>query len=138
VTSPAPNPSTTYYQVLGLSPQASEIEIRRAYRELSKRYHPDTTELAPEQALLLCQRLNEAYSILSHPERRSLYDFSLGYSRPLTTPPPPQRAAYLDARDRPLSAGEIFALFILALTLLGCLLIAAVVAMLRGEAFTIP
>jgi curved DNA-binding protein CbpA len=32
----------TYYALLGLHPSASAIEIRRAYRELSKKYHPDT------------------------------------------------------------------------------------------------
>ncbi|MFM9158147.1 MAG: J domain-containing protein, partial [Dolichospermum sp.] len=37
--------NTTYYSLLGLHPSASVIDIRRAYRELSKIYHPDTTEL---------------------------------------------------------------------------------------------
>ena len=40
----------SYYAILGLYPTASAVEIRRAYRELSKRYHPDTTDLAPEVA----------------------------------------------------------------------------------------
>ncbi len=35
----------TYYSLLGLHPSASVIDIRRSYRELSKRYHPDTTDL---------------------------------------------------------------------------------------------
>ncbi|NEO46800.1 MAG: J domain-containing protein, partial [Moorea sp. SIO4A3] len=38
----SPN-STSYYEILGLHPSASPIAIRRAYRQLSKRYHPDTT-----------------------------------------------------------------------------------------------
>ncbi len=35
----------TYYSLLELHPSASVIDIRRAYRELSKRYHPDTTDV---------------------------------------------------------------------------------------------
>jgi hypothetical protein len=40
---------------------------------------------------------------------------------------------YLDASDRPLSAGEIFVLFFLVLTLVGCVLVAIAVAVIRGE-----
>jgi hypothetical protein len=86
------------------------------------------------------QRLNEAYATLSNPDRRSLYDLQIGYSRwnviqtiPDSDEPIANRSAYLDPTDRPLSSGEIFALFILALTLLGCLLLAVIIAMLRGE-----
>jgi hypothetical protein len=130
----------TYYAVLGLYPNASVIEVRRAYRELSKRYHPDTTELPPAVATPQFQRLNEAYATLSNPDRRSLYDLKIGYSRwnviqtlPDMNDPIPTRSAYLDPTDRPLSSGEVFALFILGLTLLACLLLAGIVAMLRGE-----
>ena len=132
--------ANTYYAILGLHPSASVIEVRRAYRELSKRYHPDTTELSPEVATVKFQRLNEAYATLSNPDRRSLYDLQIGYSRwnviqtiPDSDQPIANRSAYLDPTDRPLSSGEIFALFILALTLLGCLLLAVIIAMLRGE-----
>ncbi|CCI00196.1 MAG: J domain-containing protein [Microcystis aeruginosa Ma_QC_Ch_20071001_S25] len=132
--------ANTYYAILGLHPSASVIEVRRAYRELSKRYHPDTTELSPEVATVKFQRLNEAYATLSNPDRRSLYDLQIGYSRwnviqtiPDSDEPIANRSAYLDPTDRPLSSGEIFALFILALTLLGCLLLAVIIAMLRGE-----
>ena len=132
--------ANTYYAILGLHPSASVIEVRRAYRELSKRYHPDTTELSPEVAKVKFQRLNEAYATLSNPDRRSLYDLQIGYSRwnviqtiPDGDQPIANRSAYLDPTDRPLSSGEIFALFILALTLLGCLLLAVIIAMLRGD-----
>ena len=136
----------SHYAILGLHPSASAIEIRRAYRELSKRYHPDTTLLAAEVATFKFQRLNEAYAILSNPERRSLYDLKIGYSRcqVIQVPLEPSamdtdaqgwsRSAYLDPNDRPLSAGEIFALCLLGLTLMGCLGLALLVAWLRGDA----
>ncbi|MGQ4648549.1 DnaJ domain-containing protein [Lyngbya aestuarii] len=137
----------SYYALLGLHPSASPIEIRRAYRELSKRYHPDTTELPAKTATTKFQRLNEAYATLSNPERRSAYDLKIGYSRfnVIQTPPDFQSpansspikysaSAYLDPTDRPLSAGEIFALFVLGLTFLLCLLLAVVIGLTRGEA----
>ena len=44
--------NSSYYALLGLHPSASVIEIRRAYRELSKHYHPDTTKLSTEIATI--------------------------------------------------------------------------------------
>ncbi|MEA5533931.1 J domain-containing protein [Crocosphaera sp. XPORK-15E] len=136
--------ANSHYAILGLDPSASVREIRRAYRELSKRYHPDTTQLPFSVATPKFQRLNEAYGILSNPERRSLYDLTIGYSRwnviqvPIenkntTESAQYSRSAYLDASDRPLSGGEIFALFILGLTLVGCLVLAIFVGILRGD-----
>jgi hypothetical protein len=136
----------TYYTVLGLHPSASPIEIRRAYRELSKRYHPDTTNLPISVATAKFQQLNEAYATLSNPERRLSYDLKIGYSRFGVIQPLPDlnrpayhsydwsKSAYLDDRDRPLSAGEVFALFILGLTFVGCLLLAIAIGLIRGEA----
>ena len=136
----------SYYVLLGLHPSASPIEIRRAYRELSKRYHPDTTDLPTATATTKFQQLNEAYATLSNPERRVLYDQKIGYSRlnviqaplNLNTPitqsrPKYSSSAYLDPTDRPLSAGEIFALFILGVTFVGCLLLAIAIGLTRGE-----
>ncbi|BDI18511.1 heat-shock protein [Nostoc cf. commune SO-36] len=135
----------TYYSLLGLHPWASVIEIRRAYRELSKRYHPDTTDLPTAIATPKFQQINEAYATLSHPERRLSYDLKIGYSRFGVIQPPPDlnhpvschdwsKSAYLDASDRPLSSGEIFALFMLVLTFVGCLLLAVAIGLTRGEA----
>lgn len=138
--------ATTYYATLGVHPSASPLEIRRSYRELSKRYHPDTTALAAQIATAKFQQLNEAYATLSNPERRAVYDQKIGYSRlnviqaPLNlnrsvSQPRPvhSSSAYLDPTDRPLSAGEIFALFILGLTILGCLLLAIAIGLTRPE-----
>ena len=139
----------SHYAILGLHPSASVIEIRRAYRELSKTYHPDTTTLPSEVATRKFQRLNEAYGIISNPERRSLYDLQIGYSRwnVIQVPTDLQqsnqkneswsKSAYLDPYDRPLSAGEIFSLCLLALTLLGCLGLAFLIAWLRGDSTAI-
>jgi len=136
----------THYALLGLHPSASAIEIRRAYRELSKRYHPDTTDLPRGVATAKFQQLNEAYAILSSPEQRFTYDLKIGYSRFGVIQAPPDlnhpvsnsydwsKSAYLDATDRPLSTGEIFALFILGLTFLACLLLVIAIGLTRGDA----
>lgn len=138
------NPST-YYSLLGLHPSASVIEIRRAYWELSKRYHPDTTDLPGAIATRKFQQINEAYATLSNPERRVNYDMKIGYSRlnviqapsdlnrPVSWKYDPHKSAYLDPTDRPLSSGELFALFILGLTFVGCLLLVIVIGLTRGE-----
>lgn len=138
--------ASSYYALLGLHPSASMVEIRRSYRELSKQYHPDTTELVSHIAKEKFQEINEAYATLSNPERRRLYDQKIGYSRlyvvqtstDLYRPASEQQpyrssSAYLDPTDRPLSAGEIFALFILALTFVGCLGVAIAIALTHPE-----
>ena len=131
----------THYGLMGLHPSASSIAIRRTYRQLSKKYHPDTTELPTNVATAKFQRLNEAYAILSSPEKRSLYDLKIGYSRinviqaPKWSEPNSEsysKTAYLDPTDRPLSSGEIFVLVLLGLTFAGCLILVAVVSYLRG------
>ena len=142
--------AATHYGRLGLHPSASVRDIRQTYRELSKLYHPDTTELTALVATEKFQQLNEAYAILSSPERRSAYDQKIGYIRvtvgqplPSLTRSPPnsehlKSSAYLDATDRPLSAGEIFALFILGITFVGCLILAITVGFTKGEAALQP
>ncbi|MBN8561171.1 MAG: J domain-containing protein [Leptolyngbya sp. UWPOB_LEPTO1] len=132
-----------HYALLGLHPSTSVREIRQAYRELSKLYHPDTTELPTAIATRKFQRLNEAYATLSNPERRTAYDRVIGYSRvvvvrPLPSlhkpnQPEPKSSAYLDATDRPLSPGELFALFILGVTFVGCLILAIMIGITRGD-----
>ncbi|MGA9379021.1 MAG: J domain-containing protein [Phormidium sp.] len=138
---------SSYYGLLGLHPAASPVEIRRAYRELSKRYHPDTTNLPKAIATSKFQQLNEAYATLSNPERRLTYDYQIGYSRVAVIQPTPNlhqpvsqktSSAYLDPTDRPLDGGEIFALFILLLTFIGCLVLAFIVALTRGESALQP
>ena len=133
--------ASTYYGLMGLHPSASSIAIRRSYRQLSKKYHPDTTELPASLAVAKFQRLNEAYAVLSSPERRSLYDLKIGYSRLNVIQAPgwsePEsaqysRTAYLDPTDRPLSSGEIFVLVLLGLTFAGCLILVLGVAYFRG------
>ncbi len=145
---------SSYYALLGLHPSASVIEIRRAYRELSKHYHPDTTKLSREIATTKFQELNQAYATLSNPERRITYDYLIGYSRLSVIQAPSyldrsvrdsasalaehrpssaKSSAYLDPTDRPLSAGEIFALFILGLTFVGCLILAIAIGLIRGD-----
>lgn len=135
----------SYYELLGLHPSASAIEIRRAYRELSKKYHPDTTTLATATAMAKFRDLNEAYAVISNPDRRLAYDREIGYSRVIAMQPPPhfqplpprvdkyRSSAYLDPTDRPLSGGEVFALMMLIATFLGCLVLAIGVGIARGE-----
>jgi len=61
-----------YYDVLGVSKDATQDEIRRAYRRLARKYHPDVND-SPEAADHF-KEINEAYHVLSDAEKRRAYD----------------------------------------------------------------
>ena len=61
-----------YYQTLGVSKTASEEEIKKAYRKLVRKYHPDVSKEADAQKKT--QEINEAYGVLGDAEKRAAYD----------------------------------------------------------------
>ena len=62
-----------YYKVLGLPNTATQDEIKKAYRKLARKYHPDVNPNA-EEAKKSFQQINEANEVLSDPEKRKKYD----------------------------------------------------------------
>ena len=61
-----------YYEVLGVGKDADEAALKKAYRELAKKYHPDVNP--SEEAAEKFKEASEAYSVLSDPEKRKQYD----------------------------------------------------------------
>ena len=61
-----------YYETLGVARDASEDEIKRAYRRLARKYHPDVSDEADAEARF--KEMKEAYEVLKDPEKRSAYD----------------------------------------------------------------
>lgn len=134
----------TYYAILGVTPWANEIDIRRAYRDLSKLYHPDTTQLPKDDAVEIFRQINEAYATLSNADRRNAYDRRIQFSRfqyknydngvKLQTP---KNLQTIDddglPSERPLSGAELFALLLIGATLVACLVLVVLVAWLRGD-----
>ena len=62
-----------YYKVLGVERNATQADIRKAFRRLAKQYHPDTNKNDP-QAQERFQEINEANEVLSDPDKRKRYD----------------------------------------------------------------
>src|SRR5215212_7755788 len=68
---------TDYYQVLGVGRKATDDEIRKAYRKLARKHHPDVNP-GDKTAEDKFKKLSEAYDVLSDPKKRQVYD-RLGY-----------------------------------------------------------
>ncbi len=66
----------TLYEVLGVAPEASEEEIKKAYKTLARKYHPDLNPGNPH-AESAFKAVGRAYEILGDPERRTNYDRSV-------------------------------------------------------------
>src|SRR5262245_7059428 len=66
-------PAQTPYEVLGVKPDASADEIRKAYRKLAKEFHPDLNPGKPE-AEARFKAVSAAYDLVSDPDKRARYD----------------------------------------------------------------
>src|ERR1700727_1318934 len=66
-------PTTDYYDILGVARGASGEEIKAAYRALARQHHPDVAE-DKAQAEHRFKEINEAYEVLSDPQKRAQYD----------------------------------------------------------------
>ena len=86
-----------YYERLGLSKSASLPEIKQAYRELAKRFHPDVSEeVDAEQQFVF---IAEAYEILSDPQKRNRYDWTLRYRSRSRQPSAPSKTKPREDRN---------------------------------------
>jgi curved DNA-binding protein len=78
-----------YYEVLGVARDASQDDIKRAYRRLARKYHPDVSK--EENAEARFKEMKEAYEVLKDPEKRSAYDqFGENWKAGQDFQPPPE------------------------------------------------
>ena len=133
-------PSRNCYELLGVSPSANNAELRKAFLQLSKRLHPDTTSLPSDYATRQFQNVCEAYDLLSDPVLRANYDLSIEKENNLpkqTTESnsikiePLQFSKSIGVR-RPFSGGELFSLLLLMISILLSLALGILIAFLRG------
>jgi len=63
-----------YYEVLGVTKEATQDDVKKAYRRLAKKWHPDLHKDDRAQAEKMFKELTEAYEVLSDAEKRAMYD----------------------------------------------------------------
>ena len=73
-----------YYKILGVGKNASDEEIKKAYRKLARQYHPDTNQ-GDKKAEERFKQISQAHDVLSDPDKRKAYDrggFLGGFGQP--------------------------------------------------------
>jgi curved DNA-binding protein len=94
-----------YYQTLGVAREATAEEIKKSFRKLARKYHPDVSKEA--DAELRMKEVNEAYAVLSDPEKRAAYDQLGAHYRPgQDFRPPPDWDAGFEFSGGGYSSGE--------------------------------
>lgn len=79
------SPKPTLYEVLGLTSSATDEDIRRAYKALAKKYHPDLNQGSP-QAETAFKAVGRAWEVLGDPAKRAQYDSALKQESSQNTP----------------------------------------------------
>ena len=99
-----------YYAVLGVPVDADNDTLKRAYRQLARRFHPDLAGTANPNAATEMKRINRAYAVLSDPEKRQSYDVVIGGVLDFRrgTRPRPQPHAFNPAEDTAFDGLSIF------------------------------
>ena len=133
-------PSYNCYELLGVSSSANNAELRKAFHQLSKKLHPDTTSLPSDEATRQFQIVCQAYDLLSDPVLRAKYDLSIEKENQLNNQKieskllsiePVQFSKSIGVR-RPLSGGELFSLLLLITSIILSLALGVFIAFLRG------
>ena len=63
-----------YYEILGVNKSATDDELKKAFRKMAKKYHPDANPDNKAEAEAKFKEVNEAYEVLSDPQKRKMYD----------------------------------------------------------------
>jgi len=127
---------TSYYKILGVSENASNHELRKAFCKLSIELHPDTTSLEINVAKSKFQEVLEAYEHLNNSNLRKIYDDKLKENSRIKNNTNVLNNLVIDSNNqnlignrRPFSNGELFSLFLLiiiiSISLIGSIFIAS-------------
>ena len=137
---------TSYYKILGVSENASNHELRKAFCKLSIELHPDTTSLEIDVAKSKFQEVLEAYEHLNNSNLRKIYDDKLKENSRNKNNTNVLNNLVIDSNNqnlignrRPFSNGELFSLFLLIIIISISLICSIFIASFTGkELETIP
>jgi len=137
---------TSYYKILGVNENASNLELRKAFCKLSIELHPDTTSLEVEVAKSKFQEVLEAYENLNNSNLRKIYDDKIKEESRNKNNTNVLNNLIIDSNNqnlignrRPFSNGELFSLFLLIIIISISLICTIFIASFTGkELDTIP